>query len=261
MFSLEIHCGPEQRDVLIADLWDARLNRHRRARRNPPARLLRRRSRRGAPPRALSPRIAPSPAPRKTATGWPTRVKSSSRYWPARASSWSPNGVTTPPPKAASASPSIRAWRSVPACTKQRSSPSKRWSATSNPPAWCSTSAPAPASSPRSPNCSAPRASTRATTTPSPSKSRATTSARAHLFTGSADAVSRRAFDLVVANISPEAIAALAPDLLAALRPSGIALLSGFETHEVDQVRAALGAARILAIHHKNNWALIEART
>jgi ribosomal protein L11 methyltransferase len=83
----------------------------------------------------------------------------------------------------------------------------------------------------------------------------------AHLFTGSADAVSRRAFDLVVANISPEAIAALAPDLLAALRGGGVALLSGFETHEVEQVRASLGAARILAIHHKNNWALIEART
>ncbi len=81
----------------------------------------------------------------------------------------------------------------------------------------------------------------------------------AHLFTGSADAVSRRAFDIVVANISPEAIAALAPDFLAALRPGGVALLSGFEKHEVEQVRAALGAARILAIHYKNNWALIEA--
>ena len=81
----------------------------------------------------------------------------------------------------------------------------------------------------------------------------------ARLFIGSAGAVRRHMADLVVANISPEAIAALAPDLLAALRPGGVALLSGFETREVDRVRASLGAARILGIHHKNTWALIEA--
>lgn len=81
----------------------------------------------------------------------------------------------------------------------------------------------------------------------------------ARLFVGSVEAVRRRLADVVVANISPGAISALAPDLLAALRPGGAALLTGFETHEVDAVRAALGAARILGVRSENTWALIEA--
>ena len=73
-------------------------------------------------------------------------------------------------------------------------------------------------------------------------------------FVGSADAVKSSAADLVVANISPAAIAALAPDLRRVCRPGGVVLASGFELNEVDQVNAALGGSS--EIHTKGNWAL-----
>jgi len=76
-------------------------------------------------------------------------------------------------------------------------------------------------------------------------------------FVGSADAVAPAVADVVLANISPEAIVALSGDLLRALRPGGVLLASGFELHEVDQVRAALPAAR--EVRQKGNWALIVA--
>src|SRR5438477_4970819 len=53
-------------------------------------------------------------------------------------------------------------------------------------------------------------------------------------FVGSVDAVAAAAADLVVANISPEAIVRLAPDLLRVLRPGGVLLASGFECDEVE---------------------------
>jgi ribosomal protein L11 methyltransferase len=74
-------------------------------------------------------------------------------------------------------------------------------------------------------------------------------------FVGSVDAVASRSADLVLANISPEAITTLAADLLRVRRPGGILLASGFELHEVDQVRAVLGGARETRI--KGNWALL----
>jgi ribosomal protein L11 methyltransferase len=74
-------------------------------------------------------------------------------------------------------------------------------------------------------------------------------------FVGSADAVAPAVADVVTANISPEAIVALAPDLIRVLRPGGVLLASGFERHEVEQVRAALPPAR--EIREKGNWALI----
>jgi ribosomal protein L11 methyltransferase len=74
-------------------------------------------------------------------------------------------------------------------------------------------------------------------------------------FVGSADAVAAGVADIVTANISPEAILALAPDLTRVLRPGGVLLASGFEGHEVEQVRAALPAAR--EVREKGNWALI----
>jgi ribosomal protein L11 methyltransferase len=77
-------------------------------------------------------------------------------------------------------------------------------------------------------------------------------------FTGSADAVRSAVADVVVANISPEAILALAPDLLRTLRPGGTALFSGFELHEVETVRAALPPAK--EVRTKGNWALIICR-
>jgi len=74
-------------------------------------------------------------------------------------------------------------------------------------------------------------------------------------FIGSADAVAPGVADIVTANISPEAIAALAPDLTRVLRAGGVLLASGFERHEVEQVRAALPAAR--EVRESGNWALI----
>ena len=74
-------------------------------------------------------------------------------------------------------------------------------------------------------------------------------------FVGSADAVRSNSVDLVVANISPEAIIALAPDLLRVLKPGGVLLASGFELHEIDTVRCALPPVRDLRT--KGNWALL----
>jgi ribosomal protein L11 methyltransferase len=74
-------------------------------------------------------------------------------------------------------------------------------------------------------------------------------------FIGSADAVASRSADLVIANISPEAILQLAPDLLRVRRTDGVLLVSGFERNEVDQVKAALPGAR--EVRDKGSWALI----
>jgi ribosomal protein L11 methylase PrmA len=74
-------------------------------------------------------------------------------------------------------------------------------------------------------------------------------------FVGSVDAVATGTVDVVIANISPEAIVALAADLLRVRKASGVLLASGFETHEVEQVRAALPEAR--EVRHKGKWALI----
>jgi ribosomal protein L11 methyltransferase len=76
-------------------------------------------------------------------------------------------------------------------------------------------------------------------------------------FVGSVDAVAPGVADIVTANISPAAIVALAPDLVRVLRPGGVLLASGFELHEVEQVRAALPPAR--EVREKGNWALIAA--
>jgi ribosomal protein L11 methylase PrmA len=74
-------------------------------------------------------------------------------------------------------------------------------------------------------------------------------------FVGSVDAVAAGTVDVVMANISPEAIMALAADLLRVRKPGGVLLASGFEAHEVEQVRAALPEAR--EVRHKGHWALI----
>jgi ribosomal protein L11 methyltransferase len=77
-------------------------------------------------------------------------------------------------------------------------------------------------------------------------------------FVGSVDAVAAGSCDLVVANISPEAIIELAPDLVRVLRPGGVLLASGFEVQEVDQVQAALPPAR--DVRKKRTWALMVIR-
>jgi ribosomal protein L11 methyltransferase len=74
-------------------------------------------------------------------------------------------------------------------------------------------------------------------------------------FVGSVDAVASGAVDLVMANISPEAIASLAGDLLRVRKAGGVLLASGFEAHEVEQVRAALPEVR--EVRHKGKWALV----
>jgi ribosomal protein L11 methyltransferase len=74
-------------------------------------------------------------------------------------------------------------------------------------------------------------------------------------FVGSVDAVTGGKCDVVVANISPEAIIGLAPDLVRAVRAGGVLLASGFELHEVEQVKAALPPAS--KVRQKGNWALV----
>jgi ribosomal protein L11 methyltransferase len=75
-------------------------------------------------------------------------------------------------------------------------------------------------------------------------------------FVGSVDAIADASADLVVANISPEAIVSLAPDLLRVLRrPGGVMLASGFERDEVEWVKEKLPPAH--EIREKGNWALI----
>ena len=74
------------------------------------------------------------------------------------------------------------------------------------------------------------------------------------IFVGSADAVRSGSADLVLANISPEAIIQLAPDLMRSLRPGGLLLTSGFEVHEVDLVKGALPQTK--EVRRKGAWAL-----
>ena len=76
-------------------------------------------------------------------------------------------------------------------------------------------------------------------------------------FVGSADAVKDHSMELVVANISPSAIVQLAADLQRVLRPGGVILASGFERHEVEEVQKALPPAR--EVRYKDGWALIVA--
>lgn len=75
-------------------------------------------------------------------------------------------------------------------------------------------------------------------------------------FVGSVDSVASASADLVVANISPEAIIDLAPELLRVLRrPGGVILASGFERHEVEYVQAVFPPAT--EVRRKGEWALI----
>jgi len=78
-------------------------------------------------------------------------------------------------------------------------------------------------------------------------------------FVGSVDAVASKSVDLVVANISPEAITELAADLIRVLRPGGILLASGLEIADIEKVKAALPPAR--EVRRKGNWALIITST
>lgn len=74
-------------------------------------------------------------------------------------------------------------------------------------------------------------------------------------FIGSVDAVASDAADLVMANISPEAISQLAGELMRVRKPGGALLASGFESSEVPQMRSVFPAVR--EVRHKGNWALL----
>jgi ribosomal protein L11 methyltransferase len=76
-------------------------------------------------------------------------------------------------------------------------------------------------------------------------------------FVGSVDAVRSGVADVIVANISPEAIVALAPELLRGRKPEGFVIASGFEAHEVEILRPVLPPIR--AVRKKGSWALIVA--
>jgi ribosomal protein L11 methyltransferase len=76
-------------------------------------------------------------------------------------------------------------------------------------------------------------------------------------FIGSVDAVRSDSVDLVVANISPEAIVKLAPEFLRVRRGGGTILASGFEITEIEKVRSVLPAVR--EVRQKRNWALAVA--
>jgi ribosomal protein L11 methyltransferase len=73
-------------------------------------------------------------------------------------------------------------------------------------------------------------------------------------FVGSVDAIAAASADLVLANINPEAVIRLAPELLRVLRPHGKLVASGFDRGEVEKVQSVLPAGEV---RHKNEWSLI----
>jgi ribosomal protein L11 methyltransferase len=77
-------------------------------------------------------------------------------------------------------------------------------------------------------------------------------------FVGSVDAVAAASVDLVVANINPETIVRIAPDLLRVLRPGGVLLTSGLELADVVQVKPALPSREV---RRKGDWFLIVTST
>jgi len=78
-------------------------------------------------------------------------------------------------------------------------------------------------------------------------------------FVGSVDAVASSSVDVVVANLNPETIIRIAPDLARVLRPGGVLLASGMELYEVEKVKAALPPVR--EVRHKGAWALVITST
>lgn len=76
------------------------------------------------------------------------------------------------------------------------------------------------------------------------------------VFTGSAADLRPAAFDLITANISPEVLASIAGDLQRALKPEGRLILSGIEEADLPVLEAALIAQelRILETRAESNW-------
>lgn len=83
------------------------------------------------------------------------------------------------------------------------------------------------------------------------------------VFIGSIEAIRPAHFDVAIANISPEAIRQIAPDLLSCLRTGGTAICSGFEAQDVPSVGQAIESCGgvVKEVQRKNSWALIVAAT
>lgn len=79
-------------------------------------------------------------------------------------------------------------------------------------------------------------------------------------FVGSADAIAGNCADLIVANISPAWVAELAPEWVRILKPGGVAILSGFEASDLPVVGEALKKAggEVAVFHSENEWRAIE---
>jgi ribosomal protein L11 methyltransferase len=80
------------------------------------------------------------------------------------------------------------------------------------------------------------------------------------LLVGSAELYPDHFADLIVANISPAWIADLAADCVRILRPDGIAILSGFEAGDLARVSSALttASARIFGEWGEHEWRMLE---
>lgn len=80
------------------------------------------------------------------------------------------------------------------------------------------------------------------------------------VFTGSADAVASGVADVLTANISPAWIAELASDWVRILKPGGIAILSGFEAADVPGVGAAIEKAggEVRGVFGAGEWRMVE---
>jgi ribosomal protein L11 methyltransferase len=81
------------------------------------------------------------------------------------------------------------------------------------------------------------------------------------VFVGSADSIADGVADIVVANISPAWIAELAGEWKRILKPGGVAILGGFEAADAPVVSAALGKAglKIAGEFGEQEWRMIEA--
>jgi ribosomal protein L11 methyltransferase len=77
---------------------------------------------------------------------------------------------------------------------------------------------------------------------------------------GSAGNLPDNLADLIVANISPAWISDLAADWVRILKPGGLAVLSGFEASDLPRVSAALrrAGARISAEFGEHEWRMLE---
>ncbi|MGH9718694.1 MAG: 50S ribosomal protein L11 methyltransferase [Bryobacteraceae bacterium] len=78
----------------------------------------------------------------------------------------------------------------------------------------------------------------------------------AAVFVGSIDAIRDGSCSLVVSNIGPDAAATMAADALRCLDAGGVAIVSGFEVHDEDRVRAAIErcGGRVSEVAEKGEW-------